>query len=122
VVLCVVPDTRAFSLVGMVTVLRSSRLHVAPSKAPAYQKHNRRDGLRQLGGLEVLRGVLNSGVAEEARTRGFATPAFAGCALISFLIGSNVGLGIGAVKSSKGCASVSEWSLPYYRDCRVLSR
>ena len=36
----------------------------------------------QLGGLEVLRGVLNSGVAEEARTRGFATPAFAGCALI----------------------------------------
>jgi hypothetical protein len=36
----------------------------------------------QLGGREVLRGVLNSGVAEEARTRGFATPAFAGCALI----------------------------------------
>jgi hypothetical protein len=36
----------------------------------------------QLGGREVLRGVLSSGVAEEARTRGFATPAFAGCALI----------------------------------------
>ena len=67
---------------GMVMVLSSSRLHVAPSKAPAYEKHNRRADLRQLGGLEVLRGVLNSGVAEEARTRGFATPAFAGCALI----------------------------------------
>jgi hypothetical protein len=27
-------------------------------------------------------GVLESGVAEEARTRGFAAPAFAGCALV----------------------------------------
>ena len=36
---------------------------------------------RQLGGLRVLRGVAK-GVAEEARTRGFASPAFAGFALV----------------------------------------
>jgi hypothetical protein len=36
--------------------------------------------LRQLGDREVLRAVTN-GVAEEARTRGFAAPALAGCAL-----------------------------------------
>jgi hypothetical protein len=66
----------------VVMVLGSSRLHVAPSKARAYEKHDRRADLGELGGLEVLRGVLNPGVAEEARTRGFATPAFAGCAFI----------------------------------------
>jgi hypothetical protein len=65
---------------GWLVALWSS--HVAPSKASAYEKHNRRADLRQLGGLEVLRGVLDSGVAEEVRTRGFATPAFAGCAFI----------------------------------------
>jgi hypothetical protein len=37
--------------------------------------------LRQLGGLRVLRGVSRR-VAEEARTRGFAAPALAGCAII----------------------------------------
>jgi hypothetical protein len=37
---------------------------------------------RQLGGRGVLRDVLESGVAEEARTRGFAAPAFAGCAFV----------------------------------------
>jgi hypothetical protein len=35
--------------------------------------------VRQLGGRGVLRSV-GRGVAEEARTRGFAAPAFAGCA------------------------------------------
>jgi hypothetical protein len=65
---------------GWLVTLWSS--HVTPSKASAYEKHNRRAALRQLGGLEVLRGVLNSGVAEEARTRGFATPALAGCAFM----------------------------------------
>jgi hypothetical protein len=35
----------------------------ASLKAPAYKKHNRRADLTQLGGLEVLRGVLSSGVA-----------------------------------------------------------
>jgi hypothetical protein len=66
---------------------------------PAYKKHNRRAASGQLGGLGVLRGV-SVGVAEEARTRSFATPAFAECAFI-FVSGSNVGLRIGAVKSSK---------------------
>ena len=36
---------------------------------------------RQLGGLGVLRGIRD-GAAEEARTRGFAAPAFAGCAFV----------------------------------------
>ena len=40
-----------------------------------------RQCLRQLGGRGVLRGV-EEGVAEEARTRGFAAPAFAGCAFV----------------------------------------
>lgn len=37
--------------------------------------------LEQPGDLGVLRGVESGYVAEEARTRGFAAPAFAGCAL-----------------------------------------
>jgi hypothetical protein len=41
-----------------------------------------RQCLRQLGGLRVLRGV-EEGVAEEARTRSFAAPAFAGCAFVA---------------------------------------
>jgi hypothetical protein len=32
--------------------------------------------------LRVLRGVLESGVAEKARIRGFASPAFAGYAFV----------------------------------------
>ena len=40
----------------------------------------------ELGCRGVLRGVLESGVAEEARPRGFAAPAFAGCALVVGLV------------------------------------
>ena len=39
---------------------------------------------RQLGDLGVLRGVLESGVVEEARIRGFASPAFAGYAFVEW--------------------------------------
>ncbi len=39
--------------------------------------------LRQLGGLRVLRGVVR-GVAEEARTRGFASLGFPRFALVAF--------------------------------------
>ncbi len=38
-----------------------------------------RETLRRLGGLRILRGVAE-GVAEEARIRSFASPAFAGFA------------------------------------------
>jgi hypothetical protein len=67
-------------------------------RRPGCQKQDRRAGLTQLGGLEVLRGVLNSGVAEEARTRGFATPVFAGCACIVATNGPTVGFGTARVK------------------------
>src|SRR5215207_2373973 len=40
----------------------------------------------ELGCRGVLRGVLESGVAEESRTRGFAAPAFAGCAFVVGLV------------------------------------
>ncbi len=36
-------------------------------------------GLRRLGGLGVILGIR---CREEARTRGFAAPAFAGCAFV----------------------------------------
>jgi hypothetical protein len=47
---------------------------------------NAESPVRRLGGLRVLRGVgtrrLHADVAEEARTRGFAAPVFAGCAFV----------------------------------------
>jgi hypothetical protein len=53
--------------------------------------------VRQLGGRGVLRSV-GRGVAEEARTRGFAAPAFAGCALVVGLASPSYSVGTGAVK------------------------
>jgi hypothetical protein len=53
--------------------------------------------IAQLGGLEVLRGVLNPGVAEEPRTRGLAIPAFCRVCIDRLASGSNLGLRNGAV-------------------------
>ena len=55
--------------------------HLATPRLASASKANAELPLRQLGGLGVLRSVWD-GVAEEARTRGFATPAFAGYALV----------------------------------------
>jgi hypothetical protein len=53
-------------------------------RSSRFQAHKRRATFRQLGDRGVLRGVCRyrRGVAEEARTRGVAAPAFAGCAFV----------------------------------------
>jgi hypothetical protein len=59
-----------------------------PEQGGSAASHLERDmvkSAKQLGGsavLRVLRGVPQPGVAEEARTRGFAAPALAGCAFV----------------------------------------
>jgi len=59
----------------------------------------------QPGDLGVLRGVAR-GVAEEARTRGFASPAFASFALFQM---PDIGIGhrANAVKPSRRCTTVN---------------
>ena len=52
--------------------------------APEHARTNAEPRTRRLGGLEgPSRRLVGRKVAEEARTRGFAAPAFAGCALIT---------------------------------------
>jgi hypothetical protein len=52
--------------------------------------------VRQPGDLWVLRGVAE-GVAEEARTRGFASPALAGFAFVTVIMDA------GELRSILGC-------------------
>lgn len=54
--------------------------------------------MRQLGDLGVLRGA-KIGVAEEARIRGFAAPAFAGCAFVAEVF-EGLALAYGRVRTS----------------------
>jgi len=81
----VVTDMRVSFLLGVVTALsllvssaRRARRRPWSGKSTTAELT-----FTQLGGREVLRGVANPGVAEKARTRGFATPVKAGCALIA---------------------------------------
>jgi hypothetical protein len=69
---------------SMSGVALSSRIQEAPPLGTEAEQHKRRATFRQLGDRGVLRGVClyRCGVAEEARTRGFAPPAFAGLALV----------------------------------------
>jgi hypothetical protein len=46
----------------------------------------------QLGGLGILRSVAGASVAEEAKTRGFASPAFAGFAFVGVVTSTVVQL------------------------------
>lgn len=47
------------------------------------------------------RSAWGVGSEEESRTRGFATPVCAGCALVDGLVGPEIGRGTGVVKSRK---------------------
>jgi hypothetical protein len=68
---------------------------------------------RQLGDLGVLQGVSRSGVAEEARTRGFATPALAGCAFVAVDY---------AKETNRECQATRPGDTKLTRRCRSAAR
>jgi hypothetical protein len=67
---------------------------------PGHSNFKRKPPSPPVGGSAVLGSfVASEGVAEEARTRGFAAPAFAGCAFIASA--ARVGCGTRPVNSSE---------------------
>jgi len=83
---------------------RNSEVQAKDSEPPSYP-------VRQLGGRGSFAASVpgpKAGVAEEARTRGFAAPAFAGCAFVSMgILGiePTVCLGTCSVKDRPRCAA-----------------